>query len=115
MSRPTPLDDARTLLAFIRVLYRARVAASATGVQPAARAAQQLQAQGRALAAAVEAAEQLPEGPDRIRALAEVARIGELVWQSVDDQWEGIRGLLEVLIAGTRGETPRPGILRDPK
>jgi hypothetical protein len=103
---PDPLDDARALLMLSRLLYRARVRAAACGIQPAPAAVQALKPIGRRLAAAVEAAEQAAEGPDRGAALEEVARVAEELSATIDGQWEGLGAVVSIAIDGVRGLTP---------
>jgi hypothetical protein len=110
VNRPNPLDDARTLLVIARLLLRTRRRLALNGVQPAGPAARRLVPLGQALAAAVEAAEQASPGDERVRALAEVARLGENLAAQIDPNWEGIEGLVSEAIAGIRGDRARrPG------
>jgi len=109
---PDPLADARLLLDFCRVIYRARRRLAAAGVQPAPDAVRRAKQLGIALGAAIERAEGAPP-EQRAAALAAVAQLGEQLYSDIDSQWEGIRGLLEELISGVRGD--RPALPRAPE
>lgn len=110
MAKPDPLEDARTLLAISRLLHRARQRASLRGVQPAGAAADRLVPLGVALKSAVEAAEQADAGPERVRTLAEVARLGDELVAQIDDRWEALSMLMAEAVHSVRGEKPRrPG------
>lgn len=110
MADHDPLDDARSLLALCRLLYRARSAAAATGIQPAPAAARRLVPIGVRLAAAVQAADEATTDEARAEALVLVERAGEDMAATIEDAWEGIGGLVRVLLAGLHGEAQsRPG------
>jgi hypothetical protein len=117
VAAPDPVDDARALLALCRLVYRSRVAAARCGVQPAGAAAGALVPVGARLAAAVTAvtAAERAETPEaRAAALEEVIRAGEDLGASIQGSWEGIGGLVGVLLAGVRGDgLPKMG--RDPE
>jgi hypothetical protein len=88
------------------VILRTRRTLAGHGVQPALAAARRIIPLGQALAAAVEAAEQA-EGDERIRALTEVARIGEKLSADINEQWEGLRSVVGELLDGIRGTKSR--------
>ena len=110
MSRIDPLDDARALLVCARLILRARRREDLNGVQLAGEAYERLVPLGQALASAVETAEAASLGPERVRALVEVARLGQCLAADVDPNWEGLRGVVAESIAGVQGNKPRrPG------
>ena len=100
--RPSPLDDARLLLALVRLLYRVRRRACRAGL-PAGPALEATETLGQALAAAVEAAEQATSDRERQLALLEVARLGEALTKTLQARRDGAPAMLRVLIAGVRG------------
>lgn len=106
MPAPDPLEDARALLVLSRLLYRARVRAAACGIQPAPDAVRSLVSIGRRLAAAVAAAEQATDGPDRVAALERVARAAEAMASDINGRWEGIGEMISVAVDGVLGRQP---------
>lgn len=95
-------------MTLVEIVYRTRERADINGMLHAADAAAQLVPLGRELRTAVKAAGDTVDGTDEQRAaLAEVVRIGSAISQTIDENWEGIRGLFGTLLQGASGEKPR--------